>query len=217
MSDNATPGQRPLFTVINTFTLKEPENAAAFEERFLSHVEWMRARDGFESHQAVRSQEQPGVYVNLGWWGSPENFKEVLGSEVFQEHAKDFHRIVDVEADPSLGVLRLNGRQDSLADGVVLVVETLDATGDAVELEAAYRAYAEAAASVDGFGWTDFARSLIRPDHYTAVTAWSGAEAAAVAGALPQYAAVLALADTQRTTGSPVAGTRYPAAVPVAV
>ncbi|AGS69489.1 antibiotic biosynthesis monooxygenase family protein [Streptomyces collinus] len=161
------------FTVVNTFTLKDPARAAEFEERFLSHVEWMRGRPGFVAHQAVRSTEQPGVYVNFGWWEKPEDFQAVLASDTFKEHAEEFHRIVDVVADPSAGVLRLDGA--SAGDGDHLVVEFFTDQDPG-----AYRGYAQA----DGFVGADVARSLFaRPGGFTALTRWRSAEQAAAARA----------------------------------
>ncbi|MFI0727705.1 AMP-binding protein [Streptomyces sp. NPDC021225] len=169
-----------LFTVINTFTLKDPGRADEFERRFLDHVAWMRAQEGFDSHQAVRLVERPGVYVNLGRWRSPESFQRVRGSEVFQAHAEQFHELVDVDADPSLNVLRAGG---DVAEGApVVVVEHLGAEGaEGAEgagagLDAfadSYRAYVRDLAARPGFLHADLSRSLTRPGSYTFVTWWS--------------------------------------------
>ncbi|MER7794450.1 AMP-binding protein [Streptomyces sp. NPDC097640] len=181
-----------LFTVINTFTLKDPGRADEFERRFLDHVAWMRAQEGFDSHQAVRLVERPGVYVNLGRWRSPESFQRVRGSEVFQAHAEQFHELVDVDADPSLNVLRAGG---DVAEGApVVVVEHLGAEGAegaegaGVGLDAfadSYRAYVRELAARPGFLHADLSRSLTRPGSYTFVTWWSdgGAWRASRAGA----------------------------------
>ncbi|MFD9098917.1 antibiotic biosynthesis monooxygenase family protein [Streptomyces collinus] len=199
----------PLFTVINTFTLKDPAGAEEFERRFLDHVQWMRAQKGFRAHQAVRATERPEVYVNLGWWTAPDLFKQVMASETFQQHAKEFHRIVDVEADPSLGMLRLDaeGGRPAGADPVDLI-ERFTVTGDTQAFEAAYRAYAEAAARHDGFGHADLAKSVVRPGGYTAATRWSGPAAYRAAQDTPEYAAVLRLAEAETTAATPVAGNR---------
>ncbi|MEU1786632.1 AMP-binding protein [Streptomyces sparsogenes] len=165
-----------LFTVINTFTLKEPGLAAEFERRFLDHVAWMRAQEGFDSHQAVRLVERPGVYVNLGRWRSPEAFQRVRGSEVFQSHAKEFHELVDVAADPSRNVLRAGG---DVAEGApVVVVERLGVEETSLDtFDASYPEYARALAARPGFLHADLSRSLTRPGHYTFVTWWSDADA----------------------------------------
>ncbi|MFR9798068.1 antibiotic biosynthesis monooxygenase family protein [Streptomyces sp. MS06] len=199
----------PLFTVINTFTLKDPANAADFERRFLDHVGWMRAQEGFRAHQAVRATERPEVYVNLGWWAAPALFQQVMASETFQEHAKEFHRIVDVEADPSLGVLRIDAEAGQPAGGdPVHLIERFTITGDAEAFEAAVRAYAEAAARRDDFGHMDLAKSVVRPGGYTAATRWSGPAAHRAAQDTPEYAAVLQLAEVETITATPVAGNR---------
>ncbi|MFG2718548.1 antibiotic biosynthesis monooxygenase family protein [Streptomyces sp. NPDC048416] len=201
----------PLFTVINTFLLKDPAGAEDFERRFLDHVRWMRAQEGFRAHQAVRATERPEVYVNLGWWAAPDLFKQVMASETFQEHAKEFHRLVDVTADPSLGILRIDAEDTRAADGGgVVLVERFTVTGEAEAFEGAYRAYAQAAARLDGFGHTDLAKSLVRPGGYSAATRWSGPAAYRAAHRSPEYAAVLKLADVETLPASPVAGNRSP-------
>ncbi|WP_051840071.1 AMP-binding protein [Streptomyces sp. NRRL F-5126] len=202
----------PLFTVVNTFTLKDPAGGAEFERRFLRHVEWMRERDGFDSHQAVRSSDRPDVYVNVGWWRAPEDFQQVMASEVFQAHAAEFHEIVDVSADPSMGVLRVEGRpvQPADEDGRRdVVVDEFTVTGDAAAFEAAFRAYAEQAATRDGLVHIDLARSLFqREGGYTAVTVWHTARQRAAAQSCPEYAAVLAEAGVRVIEATPVTGVR---------
>ncbi|MFD0023829.1 antibiotic biosynthesis monooxygenase family protein [Streptomyces sp. NPDC058382] len=195
------------FTVINTFTLKNPTDAEAFEHRFLTHVEWMRAQPGFLSHQAARSTERPEVYVNLGWWERPEDFQQVLASPTFQEHAEEFHRIVDVDADPSMGLVRLDGVAGAPEDA--LVVDYFTVSGDTDAFVGAYRAFAEAAAGLDGFVAADLATSLFaRPGGFTAATRWRTAGAALAASRLPEYAAVAALAEVRTVPASHLAGNR---------
>jgi heme-degrading monooxygenase HmoA len=206
----------PLFTVINTFTLKSGADAEEFERRFRSHVQWMRRQDGFRAHQAVRAIDRPDVYVNVGWWASPDQFRAVLGSEVFQEHAKEFHQVVDVEADPSLNVLRIDG--SAAGEHPVVRIERFTVTGDTDAWEAAYGAYARAAARLDGFGHADLAKALMRPGGYTAVVRWSGEQAATAALDLPEYAELTALTAPETLLTTPVVGDRAPGAeVPSAV
>ena len=214
--NTSTPGPHerhtmsaPLFTVVNTFTLKDPADGAEFERRFLEHVQWMRAQEGFDSHQAVRRTDQPEVYVNVGWWARPEDFQKVLASEVFQSHAAEFHKVVDVVADPSMGVLRIDAEARPTDAQSSLVVEYFTVTGDAAAFEQAYRSYAGAAARLPGFGHTDLSRSLfLRPDGYTAVTRWADPAARLAAQSGAEYAAVLALAEVSGAAAEPVAGTR---------
>ncbi|MDX3229766.1 AMP-binding protein [Streptomyces sp. ME19-01-6] len=165
-----------LFTVINTFTLKDHARADEFERRFLDHVAWMRAQEGFDSHQAVRLVERPGVYVNLGRWRSPEAFQRVRGSEVFQAHAKEFHELVEVDADPSRNVLRTGG--DVTEGAPVVVVERLGVEGPSLDaFDDSYREYARLLTARPGFLHADFSRSLTRPGSYTFVTWWAEADA----------------------------------------
>ncbi|RKE21274.1 AMP-binding protein [Streptomyces sp. TLI_171] len=214
LADPQTEGSRdmaaPLFTVINTFVLKDPSGGAAFEQRFLDHVQWMRAQFGFRSHQAVRATEQPDVYVNFGWWATPGDFQQVLGSETFQAHAKEFHQLVDVQAEPSMGVLRVDGA--AAEDGAVLVVERFTVTEDADKFEAAYRGWLDAAQRAEGLGHADLAKALMRPGGYTALTRWVSEDAWLAARQLPEYADLAALADSEVRLAAPVAGTRTPVA-----
>ncbi|WP_035847279.1 antibiotic biosynthesis monooxygenase family protein [Kitasatospora azatica] len=198
----------PLFTVINTFTLKNPAEAESFERQFLDHVQWMRRQPGFQAHQAVRSTERPEVYLNFGWWTSPDHFKQVLASETFQAHAKEFHQLVDVEADPSLTVLRIDGGPAGGQPVVVVERYQVKSTEGAEAFEGAYREYAQAAARLDGFGHSDFAKALTRSGGYTAAASWRDEASARAARELPQYAAVLALAEAQTVSAAPVAGNR---------
>ncbi|KOU45661.1 antibiotic biosynthesis monooxygenase family protein [Streptomyces sp. WM6378] len=202
------------FTVINTFTLLDPAGAEEFEARFLAHVEWMRAQPGFLAHQAVRSAGRPEVYVNLGWWERPEDFQKVLASATFQEHAEEFHKIVSVEADPSMGLARFDGVAGEPGDVLFVDFFTVEAgnadssdTTDA--FVGAYRAHAQAAAALDGFVAADLAKSLFaRPGGFTALTRWRDAEAALAATALPEYAALAALAEVRTVPAAHVAGNR---------
>ncbi|MFD8492866.1 AMP-binding protein [Amycolatopsis sp. NPDC059657] len=202
---STTKEVKTMFTVINTFTLKDPAAGAEFESRFLDHVGWMRRQDGFHSHQAVRAAERSSVYVNLGWWTSPEAFKRVLASETFQSHAKEFHQIVDVEADPSMGVLRIDG--ESTVEGQV-VVERFEITGEPADFEAAYREYARVAAETEGFGHLDLAKSVMHPGRYTAAVRWAGPDAHLTAQDTPEHDALLAFAKVTTTVAEPVAGNR---------
>ncbi|MFD7341052.1 antibiotic biosynthesis monooxygenase family protein [Streptomyces violascens] len=195
------------FTVINTFTLLDPAGADEFEARFLTHVEWMRAQPGFLAHQAVRSADRPEVYVNLGWWERPEDFQQVLASATFQEHAEEFHSIVSVEADPSMGIARFDGAAGEPGD--VLFVDFFTVEGDPEAFIGAFRAHAGAAAGIDGFVAADLAKSLFaRPGGFTALTRWRDAEAALAATALPQYGALAALAEVRTEPAAHVAGNR---------
>ncbi|MFH8571849.1 antibiotic biosynthesis monooxygenase family protein [Streptomyces sp. NPDC017993] len=209
----------PQFTVINTFTLKNPQDADAFERRFLDHVRWMRRQEGFRAHQAVRATETPEVYVNFGWWGRPEDFQQVLATETFQAHAKEFHQVVDVEADPSLGVVRVDGPEAGEPSLVVIERFTVGGAqeiGAGSAFEDAYRAYAQAAAGVDGFVHCDLAKALKRPGGYTAAIAWRDEQGRKTAEATPEYAALIALATPQVLTATPVAGNRAAALTGVA-
>ncbi|NEA44237.1 antibiotic biosynthesis monooxygenase [Streptomyces sp. SID11385] len=194
--------------MINTFTLKNPGDAGTFERRFLQHVAWMRQQEGFAAHQAVRLTATAGIYVNVGWWARGEDFQQVLASATFQEHAREFHRLVDVEAAPSLSVLRGDVPGDAPS---ALTVERLtlpDGTGTAPGFEAAYRAYAEAAARVDGFRHIDLTKSLTQNGVYTALVAWRDEQARERGENVPEYAALASLARRHTEPAAPLAGDR---------
>ncbi|MGW0534432.1 antibiotic biosynthesis monooxygenase family protein [Streptomyces sp. NPDC003032] len=170
---DATCGPK-LFTVVNTFTLKDPENAGDFERRFLQHVAWMREQEGFDSHQAVRLTERPDVYVNIGRWRTPQDFQKVLGDEVFQAHAEEFHQLVDVVAEPSMNVLRAG---EAVPLTPVVVVETLLSELDPDSCEKAWAGYVAELAGREGFRHADLSRSLVKPGLYTFASWWTTAEA----------------------------------------
>ncbi|WP_336115051.1 antibiotic biosynthesis monooxygenase family protein [Streptomyces sp. PTD9-10] len=204
MADKPAEEQSPskLFTVINTFTLKDPAGAQEFERRFLEHVEWMRAQEGFHAHQAVRVTERPDVYVNLGWWREPEVFQQVLRSEVFQSHAKEFHQLVDVAADPSMNVLRIGA--GDLTDAVI-VIEHLTTEAGAEEFERTYKEYAEAAHAATGLARLDLARALTRAGAYTAITWWRSEEDRLKARESAEFAAVGRVAEVRSERAAHVA------------
>jgi len=200
----------PVFTVVNTFTLKNPAEAEEFERRFTEHVQWMRAQDGFLDHQAVRRTEDTAVYVNIGWWRSPDHFRRVLADPVFQAHAAEFHKVVDVVAAPSMSVARTDAEvlPDS-AEPVLLVEEFTPREGAAgtEAFERAWEVYAESLAKAEGFGHADLARSVAGPA-YTALTWWADAEALRAAQAGPAYLSLLDLAEAAAHPATPVTGTR---------
>ncbi|WFB09373.1 antibiotic biosynthesis monooxygenase [Streptomyces sp. LX-29] len=165
-----------LFTVVNTFTLRDPARAPEFERSFLGHAAWMRAQDGFDSHQAVLLAERPGVYVNIERWRNPESFQRVRGSSVFQAHGREFHALGEVAVDPSRNVLRA-GDGDVSEGAPLVVVEWLTAEGmNLEEFDRAYRAYAAALCHESGFLHADLSRSLTKPGAYTFVTWWRDAD-----------------------------------------
>ncbi|WP_328304466.1 antibiotic biosynthesis monooxygenase (plasmid) [Streptomyces sp. NBC_00435] len=209
-----------LFTVINTFTLKDPAQDKEFERRFLDHVEWMRRQEGFGSHQAVRLVERPGVYVNLGWWLAPEAFQNVLRSETFQAHAKEFHELVDVTADPSNNVLRINATETagdrSEFTSPIIVIEHLTTEADAAEFEGTYQAYADFVKAQYGFGYSDLSRSLVRPGAYTATTWWWSEEAYLAVQESKEFTAVKAAAEVRPERAAHLAWNRAATAEEIA-
>ncbi|OLB80862.1 MAG: hypothetical protein AUI14_05270 [Actinobacteria bacterium 13_2_20CM_2_71_6] len=199
-------------TVVNTFTLKSPALAEEFEGRFLAHVQYMRAQNGFVAHQMIRFSDRPDVYVNVGWWRRPEDFQKILASDVFQEHAREFHQLVEVEAAPSrsLPAVRAGaeiGREDSAYP--VLVVERFTVT-DLDRFTAAYATYAAGVPAQD-LAWVDLAAGLRSPLSYTAVSRWSSAQAHRAAQQSAAYQAVLEHSTVAVDYGSSVAASRFDA------
>lgn len=177
-----TPVSQPqfppgLFTIVNTFVLKDLSYAEEFESRFLDHVGWMRAQDGFDSHQAVRLTDRPGTYVNIGRWLSPGHFQQVRTSETFTAHAEEFHKLVDVSAEPSLNVLRAGDADPQAPVVAVAVLSAEDGAAGAQAYEAAYAGYVERLAAQEGFRHADLSRSVVRPGGYTFASWWASQEA----------------------------------------
>jgi long-chain acyl-CoA synthetase len=168
----------PLFTVINAFTCKQAGDAELFESRFTEHVKWMRGRDGFHSHHAARVAGTAATYLNIGRWRSAQDFQQVLASEVFQQHAKEFHELVEVSVNPSSQVFAVG--QDAPA-GPAIVVETLTGYGDATGFEQELDDYARTLPGTDGFQRAELSKSLTNPGTYTFTTWWSDADAALAA------------------------------------
>ncbi|WP_327071956.1 AMP-binding protein [Kitasatospora sp. NBC_01302] len=186
-AEKGTPmSEARLFTVINAFTCKQDGDADAFESHFAQHVQWMRGQDGFHSHQAVRVTSKDGTYINIGRWRSAQAFQQVVASEVFQQHAKEFHELVDVSINPSAQVFTVG--QDVPA-GPAVVVETLTTYGDAVAFEQKLADHSASLLGVAGFQRAELSKSLPNPGTYTFITWWTDAEAArAVESGQPEAA-----------------------------
>jgi long-chain acyl-CoA synthetase len=202
-------------TVVNTFTVREPARAGEFESRFRSHVEYMREQPGFLAHQMVRYADRPDVYVNVGWWRRPQDFQRILASEVFQEHAREFHQLVDVEAAPSRSLpaaraIELIGLESP--DFAVLVVERFTVTGDLDRFTAAYAAHV-AAVPAEDLGWVDLSGSLRAPLSYLAVSRWASAQAHRAAQGTGPYQAVLEHSTVTVDYAASVAASRLPSTV----
>jgi long-chain acyl-CoA synthetase len=202
-------------TIVNTFTLKDPGLARTFEQGFLDHVEFMRAQPGFVAHQMIHRTDDPRVYVNVGWWERPDDFQAVRTSPTFVEHAAQFHRWVDVEALParSLPVARGADLIGTQTDGGMLVLETLIPGGNADRLTAAFAAYVAAAPDAD-LHWVDLSFGLRESGRYTAISRWSDTAGWERARAMPEYQAVLDLAQVTAAPATSLAASR---AVPAGV
>lgn len=84
----------PGVVALTRFTLKDPDNAAEFEQRFSAHAAFVRARDGFVAHRFVRSSREPSRYVNLGWWRDADAYLGVMHSPEFAADAKAMAELV---------------------------------------------------------------------------------------------------------------------------
>lgn len=198
-----TPG----LMAINTFTLKNPDTAAGFEEHFTSHVAFMRDQEGFLAHQMTRGDRSPERYVNVGWWRAPQDFGKVAQSEEFQLHARSFHQLVDVEVTPSRSVhiheaAGLVG-EDS-ADHPVVVVERFTVADPDADLARRFIAYL--ATVPDGaLAWAALGVSLPNPLLFTAVSRWRSVEAYEHAQTSAEFQALgQAATVTEEVSGSPV-------------
>lgn len=197
-----TPG----LMAINTFTLKDSAGAAGFEEHFTEHVAFMREQDGFLAHQMTRAARKPDTYVNVGWWRAPQDFGKVAQSEVFQRHAADFHRVVDVAVTPSrsLFVHEEVGAVGEDATGFpVVVVEQFTVSDPSAELAQRFIAHITSVPA-GALAWAALGVALPDPSLFTAVSRWRSAEAYEQAQASPEYQALSRAAAVTETSGSPV-------------
>jgi long-chain acyl-CoA synthetase len=202
-------------TVVNTFTVRDPADVPEFEGRFLAHVQYMRAQDGFVGHQLLRYADEPGTYVNVGWWRRPDDFQAVLAGEVFREHAKQFGRLVEVQAQPSRSLPAVRGLDRLGRESTqypVVVLECFTVTGDVDRFTAAFAGYA-AGVPTEDLSWIDLAAGLRAPLSYTAVSRWVSVPAYERARSGPAYQAVLEHADVTAHPGASVAASRSGPAV----
>jgi long-chain acyl-CoA synthetase len=187
-----------LITVIARFTTKgDPE---AFERFFLDHVKYMKAQDGFGAHQAVRSLDNPAVYVNFGWWLGQEAFQKVVASDQFKAHQGVMHSMLEkADLDLCVNVARVNAAESAGTRGEfdtpLMNITTYRVTGDGAEFEAAFQRYAAHIRELHGFGYTDLNRSLRKPGTYASIGYWWDPAAYAKATGGEQYQALTKLAD----------------------
>lgn len=203
-------GFAPGLMALNTFTLKSADDAETFEKRFNEHVLFMRNQEGFVAHQMTRSDEQAGVYANAGWWRSPDDFGKVARSAEFQEHAKAFHRIVDVAVLPARVLAADESGAAVGADAAEFPFATVaEFTASAPPQDVA-KAYAAHLADVPegGLGWSVLGVALPEPTRYVVVARWRSAEAWAQVRQSAAWQALTATADVSYVSGAPVAAGR---------
>jgi long-chain acyl-CoA synthetase len=197
MADD-TPDLSNLITVITRFrTQGDPDR---FEKFFLEHVEYMRAQEGFGSHQAVRLAEDPSVFVNFGWWLNQEAFQKVVGSEEFRSHQATMRSMLEsAEIDLAKNLFRINADETAgdrgEFDKPLMTITTFKATGSAEEFETAFAAYAKDVRGRYGFGYGDLNRSLQRPGTYTGIGYWWRPPVFAEVTASEPYRALTELAE----------------------
>ncbi|RKT55608.1 AMP-binding protein [Saccharothrix australiensis] len=197
MTDD-TPDLSNLIAVVTRFrTSGDPEE---FEKFFLEHVEYMRAQEGFGSHQAVRLVDNPSVYVNFGWWLSQEAFRKVTASEEFRAHQATMRSMLEgAEIDLCKNLFRVNAGETAGERGEfdtpLMTVMTFRATASAEEFETAFAAYAKDIRGRHGFGYADLNRSLQRPGTYLGIGYWWRPQVLAEVTASEPYRALAELAD----------------------
>ncbi|KAB8178279.1 AMP-binding protein [Microbispora catharanthi] len=164
-----------LIAVIARFTTQgDPK---AFERFFLEHVEYMRAQEGFGSHQAVTLADDPSVYVNFGWWLSQEAFQRVVQTDEFRSHQATMRSMLaDAELDLCKNIFRVNAEKEAGSRGEfdtpLMTVTRYRLTGSAEEFEAAFTDYAKHIRSTYGFGYADLNRSMADRGSYTGIGYW---------------------------------------------
>lgn len=82
---------------LTTFTLREGADQQAFEAAFLGHVTFVKANEGFLTHQLVHSDRESGSYVNIGWWTGPQAYAPVLKSPEMAADAKRMAEHAEVQ------------------------------------------------------------------------------------------------------------------------
>jgi long-chain acyl-CoA synthetase len=200
-----------LIAVITRFRTKgDPEQ---FERFFLEHVEYMRAQDGFGSHQAVRLADDPSVYVNFGWWLSQEAFQKVVGSDEFRSHQATMRSMLEsAEITLCKNLYRVNAEESAGERGEfdkpLMNITTYRAKGSAEEFETAFTRYAKHIRGMRGFGYADLNRSIQTPGTYAGIGYWWDPDAYRKATADPAYAALTALAEATVETVTHVAWNR---------
>lgn len=210
-SPAARPGGfAPGLMAVNTFTLKSAGDAEAFEKQFNEHVLFMRAQEGFVAHQMTRSAEQDRVYVNAGWWRRPDDFGKVARSAEFQEHAKAFHRMVDVAVLPA----RVLASDESgapvgtdPAEFPFATVTEFAKTASPQDVAEAYAAHL-AALPQGALGWSVLGVGLPEPKRHVVVARWRSAEDWAAVRESARWRTLTTSADVSYVSGAPVAAGR---------
>ena len=175
MADDKNQDLSNLITVITRFHTKG--DPAEFEKFFLEHVEWMRAQEGFGSHQAVRLAKDPSVFVNFGWWLSQEAFQKVVGSEEFRSHQATMRAMLDnAEIDLCKNMFRVNAEESAGTRGEfdkpLMTITSFKATDSAERFEAAFAEYAKDIRGRHGFGYADLNRSIHQAGNYAGIAYW---------------------------------------------
>lgn len=200
-------GFAPGLMALNTFTLKNTEEADVFERRFTEHVVFMRDQEGFAAHQMTRSAEQSGVYVNAGWWRSPDDFGKVARSAEFQQHAQSFHRIVDVDVLPARVLAADEPGAVVGTDAAEFPLVTVARFTVAAPQQKVAEAYAAHLADVPGgaLGWSVLGVALPDPTQYVVVARWASAEAWAQVRRSVAWQELTAHADVSYVSGASAA------------
>ncbi|WP_370942166.1 AMP-binding protein [Amycolatopsis sp. cg5] len=187
-----------LIAVIARFTTKgDPK---AFEKFFLEHVEFMRAQEGFGSHQAVTLADDPKVYVNFGWWLNQEVFQKTVSSEEFRAHQGTMRSMLaGAELDLCKNLFRINADAEAGERGDFdtprMNITTYRVHSSAEEFETAFAHYAKSIRILYGFGYGDLNRSLQDQSKYTGIGYWWDPEAYDRMAGSEAYLALGKLAD----------------------
>ena len=190
---------RPLFTVANLFTVRDPQQASGFEDAFADHVEFMHDQPGFVGHQAARVVSGACSYVNAGWWRSPADFTAVRQSTTFRSHATAFGAMVDVVVIPSGNLRRSVPSGRLFAAEPTVALQLAEVTGDPRRVLASWTALLrtwrqepdDSPAQARNLGYA-VSRVMTHPERLVVLTWWDGSQGvdARLAAATPPGLAV---------------------------
>jgi quinol monooxygenase YgiN len=87
---------------------------AAFEPAFADHTDLRRSQPGFIFHEAMRSTNNPGVFLNAEWWMGPDAYEAAIEHDQVLADAARLKALADVEVVQARNIL--NGEPSAPAN-----------------------------------------------------------------------------------------------------